>query len=109
LFFWFYLANVERISQHTAVAFFQTLRNKPVYVGVYGYKSYAHLFYAETPNDTLFKHDNRENILTSRTLSKPIYLVAKLPYNNQLDSLGFERFGSMNGFVFLVKETATKR
>ena len=108
LFFWFYLANVERISQHTAVAFFQTLRNKPVYVGVYGYKSYAHLFYAETPNDTLFKHDTRENILTSRTLSQPVYLVTKLPYNNQLDSLGFVRFGSMNGFVFLVKETAVK-
>jgi 4-amino-4-deoxy-L-arabinose transferase-like glycosyltransferase len=108
LFFWFYLANVERISQHTAIAFFHSLRYKPVYVGVYGYKSYAHLFYANTANDSLFKLDSRENVLLSTPLTKPVYLVAKVPYNNQLDSLGFQQYGSMNGFVFLVKESAIK-
>jgi 4-amino-4-deoxy-L-arabinose transferase-like glycosyltransferase len=109
LFFWYYLPNVERISQHSAIVFFNSLRNKPVYTGVYGYKSYAHLFYAQVSNDTIFKQTNRDYILTNTHLNKPVYLVTKEPYTNALDSLGFEHYGSVNGYVFLIKDTTHKR
>lgn len=106
LFFWFYLSNVERISQGAAISYFQSLANKPVYVGVYGYKSYAPLFYSNVQPDVLFKQDNREHVLLHQPLLKPVYLLAKVPYNNVLDSLQFSEIGRLNGFVFLNKETA---
>lgn len=109
LFFWFYLPNVERISQHSAIAFFHSLRNDDAYVGVYKYKSYAPLFYGQVKPDTLFKNDTREHVLINASLSKPVYLLAKEPYNNELDSLGFDCYGRLNGFVFLLKNPAIKR
>ena len=109
LFFWFYLPNVERISQYSAIAFFHSLRNDDAYVGVYKYKSYAPLFYGQVKPDTLFKKDTREHVLINASLSKPIYLLAKEPYNNELDSLGFDCYGRLNGFVFLLKNPAIKR
>lgn len=109
LFFWFYLPNVEKITQHSAIVYFNSLKNKPVYAGVYGYKSYAHLFYAQVTADTIFKYHNREFVLTQTALNKPIYLLAKEPYKNTLDSLGFDNLGSVNGYVFLMKDTSVKR
>lgn len=108
LFFWFYLPNVERISQHSAIAFFHSLRNEMAYVGVYKYKSYAPLFYGQVQPDSLFKNDTRETVLLNNALSKPVYMLAKEPYNNELDSLGFECYGRLNGFVFLLKNPAIK-
>lgn len=109
LFFWFYLPNVERISQHSAIAFFHSLRNENAYVGVYKYKSYAPLFYGQVKPDLLFKNNSREDVLLNTSLSKPVYVVAKEPYKNELDSLGFECYGRINGFVFLLKNPAIKR
>ena len=108
LFFWFYLPNVERISQHSAIAFFHSLRYENAHVGVYGYKSYAPLFYANVQPDTLFAQNTREAVLLHTPLPKPIYMLTKEPYTNQLDSLGFECYGRLNGFVFLLKNPATK-
>ena len=108
LFFWFYLPNVERISQHSAIAFFHSLRYEKAYVGVYGYKSYAPLFYANVQPDTLFANNTREAVLLHTPLSKPIYMLTKEPYTNELDSLGFECYGRLNGFVFLLKNPAIK-
>lgn len=105
LFFWFYLGNIERITQGVAINFFQSLNGKSVYTGVYGYKSYAPYFYANIQPDTLFKHHDREHTLVYTALPKPVYVVTKINTDQHLRDYGFVEVVRLNGFLFFKKDT----
>lgn len=94
---------VERISQGAAIDFFKSMENQNAYVDVYGYKSYAHLFYTKKkPN---VKPESRnEGWLLEGAIDKPVFLVTKIT-NQNLDNVpGFKIIGSKNGFVFYKRE-----
>ena len=105
LFFWFYLGNIERITQGVAINFFQSLKGKAVYTGVYGYKSYAPFFYADIQPDSVFKHQSREQVLLDAALPKPVYVVTKVNSDQQLRDYGFEEQVRLNGFIFFKKDS----
>ncbi|MGI9191533.1 MAG: ArnT family glycosyltransferase [Chitinophagaceae bacterium] len=109
LFFWFYLGNIEKITQGTAINFFQSLKGKAVYTGVYGYKSYAPFFYAEVQPDSVFTNQSREEVLVHSSLKKPVYLVSKINIEQSLLGNGFTELVRLNGFVFFIKDSTTIR
>ena len=95
--------NIERYSQGAAIEFFQSLKDKDVYVDVFGFKSYGHLFYTQKKpiNDTL--SINEEYYLNGK-IDKDVYLVSKIT-NTRLDELSkFKKINEKNGFVFYRRE-----
>lgn len=96
---------IEQYSQHAAISFFRSIRGQSAYVGTYGYKSYAHYFYAAVGKDAGIIAKPADWIL-SNDLDKPAYLVSKitdkenLVKNYPMLKLLYEQ----NGFVFFIKK-----
>ena len=92
---------VERYSQNAAIEFYKSKVGEDVYVNTIGFKSYAHLFYFQKPNQG--KKSTNYEYLMEGDLDKDAYFVLKnfrkkdiLKANPELELI-FEK----NGFVFV--------
>jgi hypothetical protein len=95
---------IEQYSQHAAIAFYQSIKGKSVYVATVGFKSYAHYFYAAVDNDGGVVAKSPEWILNNQ-LDRPAYLVSKITNKDQLlkDYPSLQILYEKNGFVFYKK------
>ncbi len=107
---------IEAISQRAAIEYFESFKGRDVYVGVLGYKSYAHLFYTQkekwtNPNymtvgrkdqlgHTLPSSVNEEWLLRG-AVDKPTYFICKIQDEHKFDTIPtLQETGNKNGFVF---------
>ena len=74
-------------------------------MAVYGFNSYAHLFYAQKPpkDDKVVVPSNQE--LLYSPITKPVYVVCKINHLERLlGEIKCREIKRENGFVFLVRE-----
>jgi 4-amino-4-deoxy-L-arabinose transferase-like glycosyltransferase len=95
---------IEQYSQHAAIEFFRSIRGQSAYVGTYGYKSYAHYFYAEVGKESGVIAKPADWILSTAT-DKPAYLVSKITEKENLLNYypSLKVLYEKNGFVFYIK------
>lgn len=97
----FITPRIEEYSQKAPVEFFRELKAQDVYVATLGYKSYAHLFYAEIGEKEFPKTASTEWLLKGN-IDKPAYFSFKINKKEKYLSeypdliLLYEK----NGFVF---------
>lgn len=91
---------IEGYSQGAAVNFYKKLQHEDCYIETLGFKSYAHLFYAQTKETA-----NKEKMLNEKT-NKPCYFVCKINRAQEYTSSypNLKELYRENGFVFFVKE-----
>ncbi|MDQ3015395.1 MAG: glycosyltransferase family 39 protein [Bacteroidota bacterium] len=97
---------IERYSQGAAIDFFEGRKNEDCYVQPLGYKTYAHLFYAQKqkPENEL-SYD--QNWLLTGDIDKPVYFVTKADrIDRYKDFTELKELYRKNGFVFLKREVA---
>lgn len=95
---------VERFSQGAAIDFLKERVGENCYVDVVGYKSYAHLFYAQKPKPTNPQSADINWLITG-DIDKPVYFITKVhkaDYYLKFD--GIYEVGRKNGFVFLKRD-----
>jgi len=103
-----FTAKIEAYSQKAAIDFFIARQHEDCYVAVWGYKSYAQLFYTQKqpPTDTTIINDG--DMIFRKHIPKPVYIVAKVSdrdaINEFIKDQGFYQVERENGFVFLKKE-----
>lgn len=103
---YYFINKVEGYSQNAAVTFYEQLQGEDCYAIPEGYKSYAHLFYSRRPAPGPEGQPTKEEMLRG-TVNKPVYVVTKVHKLEQMNrTVGFERIGAKNGFVFFRKEPA---
>ncbi len=91
---------IEAYSQRAAIEFFKSKAGEDCYIQPIGYKSYAHLFYAQkrppqNPNSY------NEEWLRNGAVDKPTYFICKIPdKEGLLKDKKLELIGEKNGFVF---------
>ena len=92
---------IEPYSQGSAIAFYQSLKGKNVFVVPLGFKSYAHLFYTDKQPETA-KMQPAIDVLLRGEINKPTYFVSKITKKEEiLKSYPLlEVLYQKNGFVF---------
>lgn len=92
---------IEKYSQSAAIDFYQSLKNKNVYVDVYGFKSYAQLFYFDKPKEySLFPLDS----LLYGKITLPAYIVNRADVKYDITQYKeVKEIGRKNGFIFYVR------
>jgi 4-amino-4-deoxy-L-arabinose transferase-like glycosyltransferase len=104
---------VERYTQATPVAFYESLRGCDCYITPLGFKSYAHLFYARIPPEHSARAagvapDRYEGWLLSGPIDRPVYFVSKVDRaDSWRDQPGIKVIGEQNGFVFFRRDPPT--
>lgn len=97
---YFFIPRIEKYSQAAAIDFYKSKAGEDCYVEVYGFKSYAHLFYTKKQPQKNPKHAEL-NWLLKEDVDKPVYIVAKITSEDELKSYTqLEKTGEKNGFVF---------
>ncbi len=97
---------VERYTQATPIAFYESLRGCQCYITPLGFKSYAHLFYARvTPENsvqsTAVDANHFEEFLLSGPIDRPAYFISKVDKADRWRGRpGLQVIGERNGFVF---------
>ncbi|MFL5730912.1 MAG: glycosyltransferase family 39 protein, partial [Cytophagaceae bacterium] len=93
---------VEGYIQASVIDFYESQKGKDIYVEVYGYKSYAHLFYFDKQPGNR-PESFREEWLLKGKIDKPVYFATKVT-NHDLDHVeGIKFLDSKNGFNFYVR------
>lgn len=101
---------VERYTQATPIAFYESLRGCDCYIAPLGFKSYAHLFYGRIPPERSARAaemapDRYEGWLLSGPIDRPVYFVSKVDRADRWrDQPGIKVIGERNGFVFLRRD-----
>jgi len=103
---------IERYTQATPIAFYESLRGCQCYVAPLGFKSYAHLFYARVPPERSARAarvgggpDRFEKWLLSGPIDRPAYFVSKVDKADRWRSQpGLQVIGERNGFVFFRRD-----
>jgi hypothetical protein len=101
---------IERYTQATPIAFYESLRGCRCYLAPLGFKSYAHLFYARvSPENSAWAArvapDHFEEWLLSGPIDRPAYFVTKLDRADRWRSRpGLQVIGERNGFVFFRRD-----
>ena len=104
---------IERYTQSTPIAFYESLRGCDCYIAPLGFKSYAHLFYGRIPPERSARAagvapDRYEGWLLSGSIDRPVYFVGKLNRADQWrDQPGIKVIGERNGFVFFRRDPPT--
>jgi hypothetical protein len=104
------LPKIERYTQATPIAFYESLRGCDCYIAPLGFKSYAHLFYARIPPERSARAagvapDHYEEWLLSGPIDRPAYFVSKIDRADRWRSRpGLQVIGERNGFVFFRRE-----
>jgi 4-amino-4-deoxy-L-arabinose transferase-like glycosyltransferase len=97
---------IERYTQATPIAFYESFQGCDCYIAPLGFKSYAHLFYGRiTPEHSArvpgVEPDHFEEWLLSGPIDKPAYFVSKIDKADRWRSRpGLQVIGERNGFVF---------
>jgi hypothetical protein len=100
----FFVAKIESYSQRAAIDFFISKKNEDCYIKTYGYKSYAHLFYAQKRLPLNPKH-NDEAWLLRGDVDKPTYIVCKITSKAALmQTPTLSYLYEKNGFVFFQRK-----
>jgi len=105
---YFFAPKIEVYSQKAAIDFFIERQHEDCYVAVWGYKSYAQLFYTKKnpPTDPTIINDG--DMVFNQHIRKPVYIVTKIDNNDAINEFtnhqGFRLIGKENGFVFLKKD-----
>lgn len=100
----FFIGKIEQYSQGAAIAFFEDLKGKDVYVVTKGYKSYAHLYYTDKPPVTNPKSWDI-NWLLHGDIDKDLYLSTKINKVKDLEGVkDLRKIGEKNGFVFYKRD-----
>lgn len=103
---------IERYTQATPIAFYESLRGCRCYIAPLGFKSYAHLFYAQVSPENSARAvrvppDQFEEWLLSGPIDRPAYFVAKVDKADRWRGRpGLQVFGDRDGFVFFRREPA---
>jgi len=102
---------IERYSQGAAIDFYESKKGKNVYVGVIGFKSYAHLFYFQkqansAPASTAdMTQEQFGDWLLNGQVDKPVFFVTRIDrYNEFKNHPNLEYIKEENGFVFLKRK-----
>jgi hypothetical protein len=103
---------IERYTQATPIAFYESLRGCQCYVAPLGYKSYAHLFYARVPPERSARAarvgggpDHFEEWLLTGPIDRPAYFVSKIDKADRWRGRpGLQAIGERNGFVFFRRD-----
>jgi len=100
----FDINNLESYSQRAPIEFYKSKANEDCYIITYGFKSFAHLFYAQKRKVTNPESYNNQWLLEGDA-DKPVYVISRL---NKLAELSkypqLEEIGRKNGFVFFKKK-----
>ncbi len=101
----FYIKNVEAISQRANIEFWQSKQNEDCYFTTFGYKSYAHFFYgAIKPQQN--KNTTNEDWLLKGNIDKPLYFSCKA--NDYAECIAQIKDAiflySKNGFYFFIRK-----
>ena len=95
-----FVHHIEGYSQNAAIEFYKSKKTDDCYISTFGYKSYAHLFYAQKRIPTNAKHSDNEWLMRGN-IDKPTYWVAKYGSKAQLDTVStLQYLYDKNGFVF---------
>jgi 4-amino-4-deoxy-L-arabinose transferase-like glycosyltransferase len=103
---------IERYTQATPIAFYESLQGCRCYIAPLGFKSYAHLFYARVSPDNSARAarvapDHFEEWLLSGPIDRPAYFVAKIDKADRWRGRpGLQVSGDRDGFVFFRREPA---
>jgi hypothetical protein len=106
-------SKVERYTQATPIAFYESLRGCDCYIATLGFKSYAHLFYGRIPPERSARAagvapDRYEGWLLSGPIDRPVYFVSKVDRaDSWRDQPGIKVIGERNGFVFFRRDPPT--
>ncbi|MEM7659962.1 MAG: glycosyltransferase family 39 protein [Bacteroidota bacterium] len=105
----FFVGRAEHISQRAAIAYFESLQGKDVYVLAFSYKSYAPEFYARSQPPTQAQPTHDINWLLYGEIDKDLYISTKV---HKLPALtphvkDIEEIGRKNGFVFFLRRKKT--
>lgn len=101
----FLVPKVEQYTQLTPINFFKSLKGDDCYILNYGYKTYAHYFYAAIRPDQSrisknISSDEWEDWLLNGKPDKKVYIIAKYPNKNVLESNpNLQRLFVRNGWV----------
>jgi len=100
-----YTNRIEAYSQGAAIDFFQNVSDKDAYVETLGYKSYAHLFYAEKKMPEHSDSYHKDWLLTG-DIDKNVYFSAKITSKNRIleNYPGLKLLYEKNGYMFLMRE-----
>jgi len=95
---------IEAYSQRTAIDFYEEIASENAYVTTFGFKSYAHLFYAKKPVPTNLNHNNIDWLLNENT-EQNVYVVTKNIKAKEFENShpNFKKLYEKNGFVFYKK------
>jgi hypothetical protein len=91
---------IEAISQRANIEFFAARKGEDCYVDTWGYKSYAHFFYAQKPP---FKNDSTKTNewMIHGNIDKPAYISIKIQDEPAMDTIPeMKLLYKKNGFVF---------
>jgi 4-amino-4-deoxy-L-arabinose transferase-like glycosyltransferase len=100
---------IEGYTQASPISFYQSMIGKDVLIYPSGFKSYAHLFYANKlpPSDFPDYARLSDEELLNGASKKPVFFIAKTKRANEMqDDPRMEAIGEFHGFtVFRVKTT----
>jgi 4-amino-4-deoxy-L-arabinose transferase-like glycosyltransferase len=99
---------VEGYVQATVMNFYKSLKGQDVYVEVYGFKSFAHLFYFDKKPAYNPKSLN-EAWLREGDVDKPVYFVSKVTNKDLNNYPNVRLLKSENGFNFYRREVPSKK
>ncbi len=90
----------EKISQNAAIEFYEQFKGQKVFIRTYGFKSYAHLFYARKPKEAAIEIS--DNLLFNGHSGMPSYAVCKIQKEEEFmkEYPKTIRLYDKNGFVF---------
>jgi 4-amino-4-deoxy-L-arabinose transferase-like glycosyltransferase len=103
---------IERYTQGTAIDFYESKRGQDVYMQVLGFKSYAHLFYFQKPNNKFSTQTSEgyENWLLNGKVDKPVFFVTKIDrLDDYRNNPNLEIIKEENGFVFLKRRNVIQK
>ena len=95
----FIVPRVEAHTQGAAIEFYESLQQNDVDVAVYGFKSYAHLYYTRKP----FRTTDPEHLFL-QPVRRPFFVVSRIDRNEGLSAYpGLQLMYRKNGFEFYRK------
>jgi len=101
---------IEAYSQKSAIDFYQSLKDSNCYVEVYGFKSYADLFYTQKKKWQTSSPNYEKSGLTFeqwllyRNIDRPVYFVSKITNTDLFAVPGMKLQYSKNGFLFFRRD-----
>ena len=99
-----FVPKIEAYTQRAAIEFYESKANEDCYVTPVNYKSYAHLFYTQKPNQQNENHSNSSWLINGKT-DKPVYCVLKITSSDEFaeKNTQFKLLYKKNGFAFFDK------